>query len=71
MAVLWVVAPCSLVEVLQRFRGPCCLRHQGLKSYMSVGNFMNTYGQFRGHSVLGNQLFSSLICLLVSWLDTS
>jgi hypothetical protein len=24
MAVLWVVAPCSLVEVYQRFRGPCC-----------------------------------------------
>jgi hypothetical protein len=27
MAVFWVVAPCSLVEVYQRFRGPC-LRHQ-------------------------------------------
>jgi hypothetical protein len=25
MAVFWVVAPCSLVEVYQRFRGPCCL----------------------------------------------
>jgi hypothetical protein len=23
MAVLWVVAPCSLVEVYQRLRGPC------------------------------------------------
>jgi hypothetical protein len=29
MAVFWVVAPCSLVEVYQRFRGHCCLRHQG------------------------------------------
>jgi hypothetical protein len=29
MAVYWVVAPCSLVEVYQRFRGPCCLHHQG------------------------------------------
>jgi hypothetical protein len=29
MAVLWVVAPCSLVEVYQRFRGSCCLHHQG------------------------------------------
>jgi hypothetical protein len=29
MAVFWVVAPCSLVEVYQCFRGPCCLRHQG------------------------------------------
>jgi hypothetical protein len=25
MAVFWVVAPCSLVEVYQRFGGPCCL----------------------------------------------
>jgi hypothetical protein len=29
MAVFWVVAPCSLVEVTQRFRGPCCLHPQG------------------------------------------
>jgi hypothetical protein len=32
MAVFWVVAPCSLVEVYQRFRGPCCLHHQGYRS---------------------------------------
>jgi hypothetical protein len=29
MAVFWVVAPYSLVEVYQRFRRPCCLHHQG------------------------------------------
>jgi hypothetical protein len=29
MAVFWVAAPCSLVEVYQRFRGTCCLHHQG------------------------------------------
>jgi hypothetical protein len=29
MAVFWVVAPYSLVEVYQRFRGPCCLHDQG------------------------------------------
>jgi hypothetical protein len=29
MAVFWVVAPCSLVEVYQRFRGSCCLHHHG------------------------------------------
>jgi hypothetical protein len=28
MAVFWVVGPCNLVEVYQRFRGPC-LHHQG------------------------------------------
>jgi hypothetical protein len=29
MAVFWVVEPCSLVEVYQCFRGPCCRHHQG------------------------------------------
>jgi hypothetical protein len=29
MAVFWVVAPCSLVEVYQLFTGACCLHHQG------------------------------------------
>jgi hypothetical protein len=29
MAVFWVVAPYSLVEVFQHFRGPCCPHHQG------------------------------------------
>jgi hypothetical protein len=29
MAVFRVVAPCSLVEFYQRFRGPCCQYHQG------------------------------------------
>jgi hypothetical protein len=30
MAVFWVVAPCSLVEAHQRFRGTCCIHHQGV-----------------------------------------
>jgi hypothetical protein len=35
MTVFWVVAPCSLVEVYQRFRGPCCLHHpDDLLDYM-------------------------------------
>jgi hypothetical protein len=29
MAIFWAVAPCSLVEVYRRFRGACCLHHQG------------------------------------------
>jgi hypothetical protein len=28
MGVFWDVTPCSLVEVYQRFRGPCCLHHE-------------------------------------------
>jgi hypothetical protein len=27
MAVFWVVAQCSLVEIYQRFKGPCPLHH--------------------------------------------
>jgi hypothetical protein len=29
MTVFWDVAPWSLVEVFRRFRGACCLHHQG------------------------------------------
>jgi hypothetical protein len=29
MAVFWVGAPCSLTEDYIRFRGTCCLHHQG------------------------------------------
>jgi hypothetical protein len=29
MAVFWVLAPCNLEDVYQRFRGACCLHHQG------------------------------------------
>jgi hypothetical protein len=46
MAVFWVVAPCSLVEVYQRFRGPCCLRHQrdgGNKDLWNVGKLLPDY----------------------------
>jgi hypothetical protein len=36
MAVFWVVAPYSLVQVYQRFRGPFCLHHQGDAPMMEV-----------------------------------
>jgi hypothetical protein len=42
MAVFWVVTPCSLVEVYQRFRGPCCLHHQGDSSFETLVNFYQT-----------------------------
>jgi hypothetical protein len=34
MAVFWVVRPCSLVEIYQRFRGPCCLHHHPEDSHL-------------------------------------
>jgi hypothetical protein len=36
MAVFWIAAPCSLVEFYQRFRGSCCLHHQGDSSLKVV-----------------------------------
>lgn len=27
----WVVAPCFLLEIYRRFRGVCCLQHQGVQ----------------------------------------
>jgi hypothetical protein len=35
MAVFWVAAPCSLVEVHRRFRHAYCLHHQGDESLVS------------------------------------
>jgi hypothetical protein len=29
MAVFWVVAQCNLVQIDRRFRGACCIHHQG------------------------------------------
>jgi hypothetical protein len=45
MAVFWVVAPCSLVEVHLRFRGPCCLHHQGTLM-MEAARFSETLVNF-------------------------
>jgi hypothetical protein len=48
MAVFWVAAPCSLVEVYQRSRGPCCLQHHhpddgGSKDLWNVGKLLPDY----------------------------
>jgi hypothetical protein len=47
MAFFWVVAPYSLVEIYQRFRGPCCLHHHrpndgGSKVLETLTNFYQT-----------------------------
>jgi hypothetical protein len=47
MAVFWVVAPCSLVDVYRRFRGASCLHHQGddgsSKYLWNVGKLLSDY----------------------------
>jgi hypothetical protein len=48
MAVFWVVAPCSLVEVYRRFRGACCLSYQrpadrSTNHLWNVGTLLSDY----------------------------
>jgi hypothetical protein len=43
MAVFWVVAPFSLVEVFQSFSGACCLHHQG--DELLIGKLMMEAGR--------------------------
>jgi hypothetical protein len=45
MAVFWNVAPCSLVEVYQRIRGPCCL-HRLIALMMQAASTAETSANF-------------------------
>jgi hypothetical protein len=54
MAVFWVVAPCSLVEVYRRFRGACCFHYTALQPRRQPSSLMVS---FRGEY--------ETVCLLV------
>jgi hypothetical protein len=56
MAVFWVFAPYSLVGFQRRFRGACCLHHQG--SCTGIGTF--NYSRIHKIIVPGLQLFFHL-----------
>jgi hypothetical protein len=43
MAVFWVVVPFGLEEVYQRFRGTCCLHHQGYEGARTSEKLANFY----------------------------
>jgi hypothetical protein len=43
MAVFWVVAPCSLVEVYQRFGGACNLAALMMEAASTSGTLVNFY----------------------------
>jgi hypothetical protein len=49
MAVFWIVAPCSLVEVYQRFRGPYCLHHQGDETFVNFYQTTRRYNPQESH----------------------
>jgi hypothetical protein len=42
MAAFWVVAPCSLVEVYQRFRSPSCLIIMAMRTSVTLVNIYQT-----------------------------
>jgi hypothetical protein len=61
MAVFWVVAPCSLVEVCQRFRGRCCLHHQGdlmMEAARTSETLVNVYQTTRGYNPEDSQVLN-------------
>jgi hypothetical protein len=42
IAVFWVIAPCSLLDVYRRFRGACCRHHQGNVWRMDIAGTYET-----------------------------
>jgi hypothetical protein len=46
MAVFWVAAPCSLVEVSGRCKGAYCLHHKGSELLMKAGSAYETSVNF-------------------------
>jgi hypothetical protein len=60
MAVLWVVALCRLMEVLQHFGGPCCLHHQGDDGFTAQLHW-NFQGLSRSHCMLNLVYLSGFI----------
>jgi hypothetical protein len=71
MAVFWVVAPCSLIEVYRRFRGACCL-HQGDALMMEAAsaarrnNPEDSHLHSRRHENLKSHLFDFSFPLCVN-----
>jgi hypothetical protein len=57
MAVFWVVAPCSLIEVYQRFRGPCCLHHQGPATTQKTAIFKITLSTYINSIVIITEMY--------------
>jgi hypothetical protein len=56
IAVFWVVAPCSLVEFYQRFRGPCCVHHQGDEAARTSETLVNFYQTTRCYNLEDSNL---------------
>jgi hypothetical protein len=66
MAVFWVVVPCSLVEVYQRFKGPCCRHHPGVELLMEAARtsemLVNFYQNTRRYNPEDSHLLKLFRC---------
>jgi hypothetical protein len=49
MSAFWVVTPCRMIEVYRRFRGPCCLHHQGDQFYQTTRHYNPEDSHLRTH----------------------
>jgi hypothetical protein len=66
MAVFWVVAPCSLVEIDRRFRGASCLHHQGDQRPDDAGSSTSvSFYQTTRRNIPGSQPSSTLLLFLI------
>jgi hypothetical protein len=60
MAVFWVVAPCSVVEVYQHFRSPCCLIALMMEAVRTSETMVNLYQTTWRYNPEDNHLQSPL-----------
>jgi hypothetical protein len=76
MVVFWVVAPCSLVEFYRRFKGACCLHHQGdarlhsattQKTAIFINDFLSSWDKqqvyLKLYMTLSMLVFMVVLCL--------
>jgi hypothetical protein len=74
-AVFWVVAPCSLVEVYQRFGGPFCLLHQGdekaARGYQTTQRYNPEDSHLRTHRRENLKSYSQSLCFSDQRLDAA
>jgi hypothetical protein len=64
MAVFWVVEPCSLVQVYQRFEGVSCLFRQGCLVFLSLFGCIRVQ-YFVATTLLYNLRFSVKVILTI------
>jgi hypothetical protein len=65
MRTFYHIAPCSLVEVYRKFRGACCLRHQGVDySYETTRRYIpkgsHLHSPIHVHALLGVRNFTKM-----------